>query len=336
MCALVLVIVDMSDMSIKFNQNYDKVLFMGERIKNYVSDLTGCYFSIDQSSFLQSLIWGTSILSNNKDSLSMIVDFRRTGIAHLLSVSGFNVNIIIQVTTLLFVLFPSKYRLVFVNIIVLLYLVIFIGTDNIPASRAVIFGIVFTLSKYLGYKVSMKRLLLYYVISCLFFDIEWVKNISFLLTVSSICGILLFQRVILRCLSNLLPEPFDEALSVTLSALILVTPVSSFFFGNISVVAPISNVIVTPFAPILTVLYMLFLLISNPFREMIGNVIAIILNGLFIIISKLSNSQIAEIYFPKSFMLILIILISLIYVTNYIVKNRYWERFRIFFKRSIV
>lgn len=296
------------------NQISNKPRKIGIQIINSIQSSTCDRFKEEQCSFLLSLLVGTSIIEKNTNNLNMINDFRKTGIAHLLSVSGFNVTIIIQIVTLLLILFPLRIRLVFIIIFVLFYITVLIGINNIPAVRAAIFGIIYIITKYLGYGVNIKRLLIYYIFISLILDLTIITNLSFLLTVGSILGIVIFQKRVSAHVSNILAFPFDEAFSTTISALLIVTPISAIFFDSISIIAPISNIIVTPFAPILTVMYMLFLITSSWLREVIAYLLQLILDSLFYIISFLSKSEISEIYLPKYLMVTILLVILLFYL----------------------
>ncbi len=114
--------------------------------------------------------------------------------------------------------------------------------------------------KMLGRKGSSIRLLVFVAFLILAFNpLLLLYDAGFQLSFLASAGIIYFKNPIERILKRI---PFKGILAMTLSAQIFTLPILIYNFGRVSLVAPLSNVLVVPILPFVMVLAFLVALTS--------------------------------------------------------------------------
>jgi competence protein ComEC len=89
------------------------------------------------------------------------------------------------------------------------------------------------------------------VTAMLMIDPRALEDVGFLLSVTATAGLVLWQRELAERLAGL-PSPLAEGLAATLAASLPTIPIVAAFFGRVSLVSPVANLVAVPlFAPIL-------------------------------------------------------------------------------------
>lgn len=191
-----------------------------------------------QASFLAGILLG------KKRALSeeLLEKFNRTSTTHILVVSGYNITIIgaIIIGFLNFLTIPRKYSfwLALLGIIGFVWLV---GLSP-PVIRAAIMGILILMAIRMGRLYNITNALVLTACLMLLYDpYQLLHNISFQLSFAATIGIVyLYPRL----------QKLGEILGTTLSAQLAVFPFIAYYFGQISIIAPIANLLVLPVIPI--------------------------------------------------------------------------------------
>lgn len=92
-------------------------------------------------------------------------------------------------------------------------------------------------------------------------DQSILTSISFQLSFLATLGILLLSEN-LRSYLRFLPHPFSSDLATSLGAQILVFPLLVFYFGRVSIISPLVNLLVLWTIPLATILGFLLLFVS--------------------------------------------------------------------------
>lgn len=178
-------------------------------------------------------------------------NFRRTGVIHIVVLSGFNVTIVaIFIVWLLSRLMHPRTALVF-GIIGIILFVILVGAGP-TIVRAGIMAILAIIARLTGRDADAGRSLL---IAGLMMVIEnpsiLIHDISFQLSFLATMGIIYVAPVLERHLP-FIPEALTlrETVVSTLAAQIFVTPFLLYTIGELSIVSPLVNVLVVPLVPI--------------------------------------------------------------------------------------
>lgn len=205
----------------------------------------------------------SGILIGTKSSISQKTSdaFRITGLSHIVAISGFNITIIIVFIFSLLSWIPKSTRIIIAGVFIVVF-VIFVGASA-AVVRAGIMGIIGLFALYSERKSNILTSLLLSAVGMtivnpmtLLYDIGF--ELSFLAVLGLVYGDLFFGFL------KKLPEAFGirEALMGTLSAQITTLPITLYYFGSLSVISPLANIIVTPFIPITMLLGFITLLLT--------------------------------------------------------------------------
>ena len=204
-----------------------------------------------QSSFMAGLLYG----SRRGLPAELLENFNKTGITHIIAVSGFNISIIATYLMLLLVYLGFyRQRAFWILVTAIIFFVIFTGASA-SVVRAGIMGIIVLLARHIGRVSSVGALLVFtaammalinpYV---LIWDVGF--QLSFLATIGLIC---LSPRLEKRWKfwDGKYLKFFKEIFIATISAIITTFPLVLFQFGRFSVVAPLVNILVLWLIPFL-------------------------------------------------------------------------------------
>lgn len=221
---------------------YTKLLFVKSLFANTIQKL----WHEPYASFVAGVLYG---YQGGLGTLQE--DFNRTGITHIVAISGYNISLISTIfsTFLVFLWIPRK-RAFFITVLGILLFVIFTGASA-SVLRAGVMGILALLSKQLGRPSKIFNVIVL-AITLLVLQNPYVLlwDAGFQLSVLSTVGLIYLSPKITPKL-KFVPEFFSlrENLSSTLSAILITFPLILFEFGRFSTVAPIVNLLVLPGVP---------------------------------------------------------------------------------------
>lgn len=178
-------------------------------------------------------------------------DFNRTGITHIVAISGYNISLIATIfsSILIYLCIPRK-KAFYIAVIGIALFVIFVGASA-SVLRAGAMGILALMGKQAGRSTKIFNVIIL-AITLLAFQNPYVLlwDAGFQLSVLSTAG-LIYLSPLLEPKFKYLPEflGIRENLSSTLSAIIITFPLILYEFGRFSTVAPVVNLLVLPFVP---------------------------------------------------------------------------------------
>ena len=197
-----------------------------------------------------SLLLGLLVGARQSIPQDLLAMFKLTGVTHIIAISGFNISII---TRILGSFIQRHLGLRAALVISVLAVVGFVIITGAPASvvRAAVMGVLVVVAMNIGRVSLMLNTLvltagIMVLISpqILMFDIGF--QLSFLATAGLIAFADSFEKVFRHA-----PEFFEirASLAATLSAQIFVLPLLVYYFDQLSVVAPLVNVLILPLIP---------------------------------------------------------------------------------------
>lgn len=245
----------------KLNEKCDRVL------KNFLES--------DSAALVSALLLG------NREGLSSTVkrDFRRLGLSHLLAVSGLHLSIL----TASFVLFLRRFGLkkYITDFLAVLVAVFFMGITGFSASvvRAALMLVTSTVFGFFRIRISAFNSLLLTVTVIIIFSPYAVYDISLILSFFATFGILIMAPGFGRLFTTLGAKSFStsslmriklraalmyvmQGICTGISAMIFTLPVMWLYFGEISLLSPITTVVFTPLVWMLIVLGCLTIILS--------------------------------------------------------------------------
>lgn len=193
----------------------------------------------------------TGILLGEKSDLNddFIALLAITGLMHIIALSGYNITIIID-SLKKTLKFKSRNIAFFLPLI---FVTLFVFATALSASvvRAAIMGGVLLLSKRIGKQSdSLGAILLVSTIMVALNPYILLYDIGFQLSFMAMFGII-FLAPVLESIFKFLTPGSNQILSATLAAQIMTLPLLLYYFGRISIISPIANMLVLPLIPTL-------------------------------------------------------------------------------------
>lgn len=190
------------------------------------------------------------ILLGNRQYLSEEINnlFIATGIVHILALSGYNITVIAGGLKNLF----GRYSAHASCYLALMGIWLFVAATGFSASvvRAAIMGSLLILAKRFGRQSDSLIAILLAAGGMVALNPYILKyDIGFQLSFLAMVGMILAAPPLTR-LFQLLGEKLSGILSSTLAAQLFTLPILSFYFGRISTVSVLANLLVLPFIPL--------------------------------------------------------------------------------------
>jgi len=228
-------------------------------LKNKFKTASRSFISPPQEGLLEALIFGEEgrISKEWKDKLNF------TGTRHIAAVSGMNITII---TFLIFALALSlgfwRNQAIYLTIFLLFLYILMIGA---PASavRAGIMAALFLAAQCFGRLSSGLRPVIFAATFMLAQNPLLLRlDVGFQLSFLAILGMIYLQPAFSGRFFSKIPNPkvfpIRTTLSATLAAQTFTLPILIYNFGYISLISPITNILIVPFLAPITILIFLF------------------------------------------------------------------------------
>lgn len=184
--------------------------------------------------------------------------FKNAGLAHILAVSGLHVGFLVG--AVLFILnlckLRKKYQFFVVAGVLLLYCTLCGFSPSI--FRASVMSLCLMLGMVLGEQNDPLSNLSLAGIIVLIFQPLYLYDVGFLLSFGSVFGILLLSKQISKLLQKIkLPKTLAELIAVTVSATLGTIPPVFAYFGEMSIISVVSNLVVLPLFSIMFVVLLI-------------------------------------------------------------------------------
>lgn len=194
------------------------------------------------------LVMGITVEGADSISKELKEKFRRTGLSHIVALSGTNVAIVIQSVTMLLKRAKRGVRFSVVCAFILAF-AIMTGLSS-TVVRASLMALIAVCADIVRRKNNTLRgLILSLGIMSLWNPYTPLFDVSFQLSFIATLSMIVVVPIIERFLKFIRYETLRETLSTTLSAEVLVTPVILYYSGHFSIIAPLCNVLVVPLIP---------------------------------------------------------------------------------------
>lgn len=211
----------------------------------------------DASVFIAMMIGDRGMIPRDITS-----SFQKSGIIHILSISGFHVSLIASVLLLVFWRLPFRSWLISLCIGVVLWA--YIGAIGAPpaAIRAGMFWTLIMIAYRSRALIALPTTILLTLAALLTYDATLVRSIGFQLSIAAVSGIgvgiFLFRRIYV---SRYL-RPVVASFAVSLGASLATFPLTAYYFGNISIVGIIVNIIIVPLVALMMYLALVAVFVS--------------------------------------------------------------------------
>ena len=218
---------------VKNNLFYSKLFNLKDKISKSIK-----YLYKDKSKFINSILIGEK--ENLDEDIKEI--FSKTGVSHILALSGLHVSILILVIGCSLGKINRLYKLLIISIILWLYSIMVGQSPSII--RAIVCSIISYLSIFIHERADGVSSLSFIGTILVVSNPYIIYNISFQLSFLATLSIIYFYGYINSKIKF-------KLIALTLAANILTIPIVYLHFKNISLVSVISNVVVVPFLSII-------------------------------------------------------------------------------------
>lgn len=245
-------------------------LYLKKAYEGFVQTLTLVYAQ-PAAGFITGILVGGTAQFNDE----LVEQFRLTGTLHLVALSGFNISIIVGFVMIVYERVGVPRRWYSISIAgLLIVFVMFVGAQA-SIVRAAIMGYLVVLARQRGrYTTPRNILAATATVMVLISPHILLDDIGFQLSFLATIGIV-YLSPLLEKWTTRIPNLFQlkEALLLSISAEIMVLPLLVWYFGHLSVVSPVTNMLVgplIPFAMLFGFLGGVVGLISVPLGQMVG------------------------------------------------------------------
>jgi len=254
-------------------QTYPELVKLRMLLYEKVSSRVSKILPSPHSDLLLGLTLGFDDIGENRLFNSYL---KKTGTLHVVVVSGFNISLVLSFIVRVV---GNKYsRKDFVIIYLCLFLYTIVTGFNPPVVRAFVMSLFQGLGKISGRAIPIIQILVASSLIMLIANPLYLTNLSFILSFTATLGLFMFSMYFhmlfeqLKLSKNMLIQD----LTASLSAQVLVWPIISYYFGEISLISPLANMFSLWTIPISTILC--FLLLTCVFiSEQLGSLAGILI-----------------------------------------------------------
>ena len=292
-------------------------------VKNGVGDFLNKNLSAETSGVAYSMLFG------EKDAItSLYEDFKLSGMAHLLAVSGLHIGFFVALLSVICKLLKLKPKTKFFVIIGVLFIYAWICGFTVSVSRAFIMTTVSMLSLLLAKQYdSLSSLSLAAIIILIFRPFD-LFSLGFQLSFSAVLGIILLAKPLSRLFSKFLGQYVGGAVAVTTSATIGTLPIIITIYSRVSSLSLLANLIAVPIASVGYMTLIVFSVISLifPFMRFLMVIPDLCLRAIIYIAKLTANFDRAFIEFIPDKLLILAVFLLAFFASDYVFLNKKLKR----------
>ena len=316
--------------TIFYQQNFElidkkpnKIKQVSFKVKNNIENKTDKYFRAPVSSVLKSMIIGS------KSALDKDIkeDFINTGLMHILVISGLHIGFCVAVFMFVFKLMGLKLNYVYLLTIPTVFFYVLLTGSNPPAIRAAIMVTCLLFSLILNREPLIYNALALAALIILIFNPQSLFTASFQLSFFATLGLLYLYPKFSMCfgkIKNKYVRYVWDISCVTISAQIALIPLLIFYFGKLSVISFVLNLIIVPIIPVIIVLFFVFY-VSTFISYYVSLSVSLLLSRLLKLILYIINYSASLDYSVAFFAVPCIVMIIFYYFSIYIMlefKNK--------------
>lgn len=313
------------------DNNGNFVILKLYQIKENIENIIEKNLSEPESSLAKGILVG----SRDGFSDDLIDQFNKVGITHIIALSGFNVTIIVVFISMIMAKSVGKKYVFLFSIIFVSLFVVMTGVSS-SVVRAAIISLLLIYGTTIGRKADKTNLLLLaagIMVAMNPFILRF--DVGFQLSFLAYFGLVYFSEILMKILSwkkiNLIPQTIKLVLSETLSAQIVVLPLLLTTFGRISIIAPVSNILILPLIP-LTMFIVFISIIIYIVSPLIGQALFLIsslpLKYIILVSDHLSKIPLSSIEIAKDLQTISSIIYILFIFGFFTYTKSKWSKIR--------
>ncbi|MDD5103382.1 MAG: ComEC/Rec2 family competence protein [Candidatus Peribacteraceae bacterium] len=236
--------------------------------------------------------------------------FMRSGLTHIVAISGFNITIVIAIVLGALFWLPLRWRLIPAALSIVAFTV-FVGASA-SVVRAAIMGILGLFALTAGRRSNVRLAILWTAFFMLIVNPKhlWYDG-SFQLSFAAVIGLSELSPLIKPYLSRV-PDVLGvrEALEATIAAQLSAMPLGMLLFGNLSLISPIANILVAPAIPLAMLLCALAALTSFlalPLGQLIAYAGWAVLQWIILVAESCARIPFASLHFEHASAILIVL-----------------------------
>lgn len=273
----------------------DKIKQLSLKVKQDINSKIEKYFKEPVSLVLKSMLIGekSAIDSDIKD------DFINSGLIHILVISGLHIGFVVAIFLFVFKLFNLPLKAVYILTIPAIFFYAILTGSNPPAIRATIMASCILLSLVLDRESLIYNSICLAALIILIYNPQYLFTASMQLSFVATIGIIYFYPKLyipFSKIKNKFCKYIIGIFCVTLAVQFSLIPLLIFYFGKISIVSFMANILIIPFVGFvvaLSFLFYAFTFISNSVSFLISFLLSQILNLILFVIHCFANLNFA-------------------------------------------
>ena len=228
--------------------------------KNNLTQKIETIMPFPEVSILEGIILGNKQIFSEKIKNDLSI----TGTSHITAISGMNIVIISEILMFVLIGLGLWRKQAFWFSLVLIFLFILMVGAPASAVRAGIMGAILLYAQKIGRLSNAARIMVFAATIMLIFNPLLLRyDVGFQLSFIAVLGLIYIKPIFDELLGKWLKKekigPILEIADTTIAAQISVLPILVYNFGNISFVAPITNILIVPFIQFFTILGLVFI-----------------------------------------------------------------------------
>lgn len=213
--------------------------------KNDISDRFKKFFKQPYAAVIEAMMIGEkSSIDNDTKNI-----FINTGLIHILVVSGMNVGFCVIIFIFLFKLFNLKLKYVYLLTIPAIFFYMILTGANPPVVRASVMALCILISLIIDREPLVYNAIALSALIILVFNPQELFTASFQMSFTATLGIIYLYPKINSSLGGIKNKYLRwlwNVISVTLAAQIGILPVLMFYFGKLSLISFLANILIVP------------------------------------------------------------------------------------------
>ncbi|WP_160135936.1 ComEC/Rec2 family competence protein [Chryseobacterium sp. c4a] len=237
-----------------------------DQVKQYRLNVLWKIDKIEMSEKTKAFLKGIILADRTEMDTDTVQDFNRSGLVHLLAISGTHIVIIFGLVYFLMVRFiPLRFRkyAIILSLIFIWLFALFIGFGN-SVLRSCIMLTVYFIFVILQRKPDLLHSLALSAFIILILDSQQLFDVGFQLSFLAVLGIFWLNQPLLNLFprqDNYFKKLIFNTVTISLSAQLATLPLVLYYFHQFSLISFIANVVIVPFSEVIIVFSFLMTLL---------------------------------------------------------------------------
>ncbi|QQS44627.1 ComEC/Rec2 family competence protein [Candidatus Roizmanbacteria bacterium] len=212
-----------------------------------ITDLFNSYLPEPHASLMNGILLGRPLFVTD----TFYNQLKAVGLIHIVVLSGMNITLLSSIILRIMVPFIGRKLAMMLTIGIIVGFIFFVGPEA-PVVRAGIMGILSLVGLLFGRKALTIYSLFLSALAMILINPSWLTSISFQLSFAATLGIILFGSPVRNgdktqdelVKANSVVSYLLEELRISLSAQVFTVPIIFYYFRQVSLVAPIANILI--------------------------------------------------------------------------------------------